>query len=58
MRQRDVAKRMKISTQRYSVLENNDNRPEERTCEILKALNITESMARDFLNTIPREKIG
>jgi len=52
MQQKDVARRMGISTQRYSILENNENRPLERTNEILRSLSFTESSARTFLDSI------
>ena len=55
MQQKNVASKLKISPQRYSVLENNDDRPIERTNEILRAIGFTEATARKFLDSIPRK---
>lgn len=53
MQQKNVAQILGISPQRYSVLENNVNRPTKRTREILRALEFTELTARNFLDSIP-----
>ena len=52
LQQKDMASMMKISTQRYSKLENNDARPYKRTIEMLKILNYTPESARELLLTI------
>lgn len=58
MQQKNVAQIMGISRQRYSILENNANRPTKRTSEIRRPLGFTEVIVRNFLNSIPinREK--
>lgn len=53
MKQKEVARKMNISIQRYSELKNNNNRPDNRTIEILAALNYTPETARKFLDNIP-----
>ena len=52
MLQKDVAFKMKISPQRYSILEKNDGRSINKTKEIQQALNLTEKSAREFLNIL------
>ncbi len=53
LKQKQAAKKMGISTQRYSELENNDNRPETRTIEILAILGYTIDAALKFLESVP-----
>ena len=53
MQQKDVAWKMKISVKRYPSLENNEERPNERTNEILRALSLMEKTARAFWDSIP-----
>ena len=53
LKQKEVARKMNISAQRYSELKSNEERPESRTLEILAALNYTAEAARKFLDTIP-----
>jgi transcriptional regulator with XRE-family HTH domain len=54
MQQKNVACKMKISLQRYSILENDDDRPVKRTIEILQILDFNERTAREFLDLIPQ----
>jgi transcriptional regulator with XRE-family HTH domain len=54
IQQKGVAVILDISKQRYSELENNNDRPHIRTIEILNALNYTEETARKFLDAIPQ----
>jgi transcriptional regulator with XRE-family HTH domain len=53
MKQRDVARKMGISKQRYSQLENHKNLNEKRTQEILNALGYTFETAWKYLRSIP-----
>ena len=55
-KQEYMALKMGITKQRYSKLERNDNRPIERTLEILSALGYTEEMAKKFLDKIPHQE--
>ena len=56
LQQKAVANILRISTQRYSVLENDDNRPDCRTMEILTALKYSPESAKKFLSSIPPVK--
>jgi transcriptional regulator with XRE-family HTH domain len=53
MKQPELAKKMNISTQRFSQLENNDDLTSERINEILAALGYTKETARKYLDSIP-----
>lgn len=53
LKQRIIARKMNISKQRYSELENHNNLRPERLNEILKALGYTLETARKYLDSIP-----
>jgi transcriptional regulator with XRE-family HTH domain len=53
MKQEQVARKMKISKQRYSELENHPRLRPIRVAEILKALGYSVDSAIQFLNAIP-----
>ena len=53
--QKDIARSLRISNQRYSKSENDPKRSPQRTTEILKALGYTEKNASEFLDAIPPE---
>jgi len=55
MKQKIIAAKMKISIQRYSELENNENRPQIRTVEILAVLGYTIESASRLLESISPE---
>ena len=53
MKQEEVAKKMGITKQRYSELENHKTLRQERIIEILKILGYTMETARKYLDNIP-----
>jgi len=53
VKQKTIAAKMNISIQRYSELENNEDRPEKRTIEILTTLGYTIESALKLLESIP-----
>ncbi len=59
MKQREVAKKMNISTQRYSQLVNHGDLSDEQVRRMLQALGYTAKTARFFLDNLrpppPRE---
>ena len=57
MKQKEVAQKMKISSQRYSILENSEHLSYERTIEILAALDFTEEAARVLLNSVSNQNL-
>ena len=53
MKQETIAKKMNISKQRYSKLENHGNLRPERVEEILMVLGYTVESAKKYLDSIP-----
>lgn len=53
IKQEEVARKMGITKQRYSELENNKKIPQKRITEILKVLGYDHETARKFLDNIP-----
>ena len=53
IKQEFIAKKMNITKQRYSNLENHKNLREERVSEILAILGYTRETARNYLDNIP-----
>ena len=56
VKQEDVARKMGITKQRYSELENHKDLRTERVSEILAMLGYTMETARKFLDNIPPPK--
>lgn len=52
IKQKEIARRLKVSVQRYSDLENNEDRPPNRTIEILTALGYSMEDASKVLEAI------
>jgi transcriptional regulator with XRE-family HTH domain len=55
MKQETIAKKMGISKQRYSKLENHGNLHQERIKEILMILGYTYESAKKYLDSIPAQ---
>ncbi len=53
IKQETIAKKMNITKQRYSKLENHSNLSPERVSEILMILGYTYESARKYLDSIP-----
>lgn len=53
IKQEEIAKKMGISKQRYSELENHKELRQERIIEILRILGYTMETARKYLDNIP-----
>ena len=53
MKQEAISKKMGITKQRYSKLENKNNLRQERINEILEVLGYTLKTARNYLDNIP-----